>query len=196
MNDVPQVKYVSTNDYINEINKSIESRNYLSAFVISLMIPDICSKHWTLNRNSDEKAYIKWFNKYVYRKYYNFPKKNQLKKVKNKYMYKIKFTGETCYALRNAILHAGDPYISYKKTLFRIKANVDRIELCVNSLSERDKQYGEGVSITRSDGEIKSVIMRINIINFAEKMISGYNDYLLDNNKQNIELFTMIDWDK
>lgn len=41
----PQVRCVTTNDYIEEINNAIDSHNYLSALVLSLMLPDICSKY-------------------------------------------------------------------------------------------------------------------------------------------------------
>ena len=73
------------------------------------MIPDICSKYdEKTNYRNEENKYIQWFNKYVYRKYFNFPGKKELKKVKSKEMYKIKFTGSTCYALRNAMMHSGN----------------------------------------------------------------------------------------
>ena len=77
----PQVRCVTTNDYIEEINNAIDSHNYLSALVLSLMLPDICSKYdEKTNYNDKEKKYIKWFNKYVYRKYFNFPGKREIKR--------------------------------------------------------------------------------------------------------------------
>lgn len=193
----PQVRCVTTNDYVEEINNAIDSHNYLSALVLSLMLPDICSKYdEKSNYNDKEKKYIKWFNKYVYRKYFNFPGKREIKKVRNKEMYKIKFTGSTCYALRNAMMHSGNPYLEYKDKNLRIKTNVDYIELCVNGSSDRDMQHGGGASITRYNDETKSVSIRINVVIFAETMINGYRDFLSYIGKDNIKLFNMIDWDK
>ncbi len=191
MDNFPQIRLITTNDYISEINKSIEVRNYMSALVLSLMIPDICSKRLK------NIGYVKWFNKYVYRKYYDNPKRSEIKDYyKKSKTYKVKFNGSTCYSLRNAILHSGSPYIVFTKEKDRLKANVDHIELCVNGQSDRENQYGEAVHIVTYNDMKKSVSIRINIVNFAEKMIAGYKDFLLDNNIDNLELFDMIDWDK
>ena len=191
MDNFPQIRLITTNDYISEINKSIEVRNYMSALVLSLMIPDICSKRLK------NVGYVKWFNIYVYRKYYDNPKRSEIKDYyKKSKTYKVKFNGSTCYSLRNAILHSGSPYIVFTKEKDRLKANVDHIELCVNGQSDRKNQYGEAVHIVTYNDMKKSVSIRINIVNFAEKMIAGYKDFLLDNNIDNLELFDMIDWDK
>ena len=100
------------------------------------------------------------------------------------------------YALRNAMMHSGNPYLEYKDKNLRIKANVDYIELCVNGSSDRDMQHGGGASITRYNDETKSVSIRINVVIFAETMINGYRDFLSYIGKDNIKLFNMIDWDK
>jgi len=191
-----QVRIITIDDYINEINSAIDSRNYLSALVLSLMIPDICSKHDKVTDYKNSNKYVKWFDKYVYKKYYNYPRKSEIKNVKNKEMYKIKFNGSTCYALRNAIMHSGKPHVIYNDKKNRIKANVDYIELCVNGSSDRSVQHGEGASITLYDNKSKSVSIRINIVIFIDKMLAGYNDFLADNNINEIRLFNMIDWDE
>ena len=50
MSELLQTK-ITTNDYVNEINKNIDNHNYLSALTLALMIPDICSKNINDNRN-------------------------------------------------------------------------------------------------------------------------------------------------
>lgn len=197
MDMFPQIRLITSDDYVAEIKNAIASHNYLSALVLSLMIPDICSKYDNKNNGNEEKKYIKWFNTYVYKKYYNVPNNKQIRKTKlRKEMYKIKFNGSTCYALRNAIFHSGNPYLIYKNKKDRIKANVDAIELCVNGDSDINSQYGEGASITIRGDNSKSVSIRINIVLFVENMISGYNDFLMQNAINKIKLFNLIDWDK
>lgn len=191
MNGLPQIREISTDDYVEEINKAIEEHNYLSVLVLSLMIPDICSKYYT------NCGYVKWFNKYVYRKQYDFSQKKDIKRNHSKSKtYRIKFNGSTCYALRNAILHSGKPCLIFTNEKDRIKANVDNIELCVNGNSDKYSQYGEAVSITNYNDMTKKVSIRINIVIFAKKIILGYRDFLADNNIDNMKLFHMIDWDK
>lgn len=194
MNELLQTKKITTNDYVNEINNNIDNSNYLSALTLALMIPDICSKNISDNKNI---GYVKWFNKYVYRTYYDTPNSKQIKKSpkKLKNIYKVKFNGTTCYALRNAILHSGTSFIDYKKKNDRIKANVDHIELCVNSKSERKFQYGESVSVITDNDDETTVTIRINVVNFCMIMIKGYYDFLNEIEKNNIQLFSMIDWD-
>lgn len=191
-----KIRNIGINDYIDEINKAIDCKNYLSALSLTLMIPDICSKVIGLNKKA---GYVKWFNKYVYRKYYDFPKNKQIKTVSKKIRdtYKIKFNGNTCYALRCAILHSGNSYIQFERDKDKIKANIDAIELCVNSESSRDEQYGESVSIASNNWDNnKEVKIRINIITFAETMIKGYNDFLIERGNKDEKLFSIIDWDR
>ena len=63
MINFPQIQQVSIYSFIDEIKKSLENKNFLSALSVSLMIPDICS---TISGERRKKAYAEWFNKYVY----------------------------------------------------------------------------------------------------------------------------------
>lgn len=67
---LPQIRDIYINDYIKEIKNSLDSHNYLSALTLSLMIPDICSK---FIGKKNKSGYLYWFNKYVYRTYYDIP---------------------------------------------------------------------------------------------------------------------------
>ena len=77
MKGLPQIREICVNDYINEIYSSINNQNYLSALSVALMIPDICRNQLGLKRKN---GYITWFNKYVFKKYYDIPHKHYLKK--------------------------------------------------------------------------------------------------------------------
>ena len=63
------------------------------------MIPGICSKTLAWRK---KLGYVNWFNKYVFRNYYDRHKKKQIKKVSKELAstYKIKFNGNTCYAFK------------------------------------------------------------------------------------------------
>ena len=195
MKIVSRIKNITVNNYINEINESIDNKNYLSALTIALIIPDICCNYLGEKR---KYGYIKWFNKYVFRSYYDFPKNKEIKKLpkEKQDIYKIKFNGYVCYALRCAILHSGNAYIQFKNENDKVKAHIDEIELCVNEQSDRDNQYGEAVSILTSNDGTKNVKIRINTINFIDNIINGYTDFLNEKGIKDIKLFSMIDWDK
>ena len=66
---------------LDSIRKSLDDKNYHSALVLSLIIPDICGKLEHSNKSSS-KRYPEWFNKYLGKKYDNC------------------LSGEDCYALR------------------------------------------------------------------------------------------------
>ena len=61
--DFPQTKTITLKSYIDEINRSIDCKNYLSALSIALMIPDLCCNIEIGNHKGEE--YIRWFDKYV-----------------------------------------------------------------------------------------------------------------------------------
>jgi hypothetical protein len=73
---------------LKSIRKSLDNKNYYSALVLSLIIPDICGKLEHNNKNSS-KRYPEWFDKYLGEQYKNY------------------FSGEDCYALRCSFLHEG-----------------------------------------------------------------------------------------
>ncbi|KKU80453.1 MAG: hypothetical protein UY05_C0007G0005 [Candidatus Peregrinibacteria bacterium GW2011_GWA2_47_7] len=73
---------------LDSIRKSLDSKNYHSALVLSLIVPDICGKLEDSNKSSS-KRYPEWFNKYLGKKYDNW------------------LSGNDCYALRCSFLHEG-----------------------------------------------------------------------------------------
>ena len=190
MNNFPQIRDISIDDYILEIKNCLDNKNFLSALSVALMIPDICRKII-----GDELSYQDWFNKYVFNKFYNIPKIEDIDKNDESYeLYEIKLNGDVCYALRNSILHSGTSHISFRKKGQKERAKIDRIELCVNGKSNLNNQYGELISIQRFDETEKVISIRINIVNLVINILKGYEIFKKENN--NTHLFMLIDWDK
>lgn len=171
------------------------------------MLPNICAKIENPNLEKIHKEkYVKWFNKWVYRKYYSHPSNREIRKgnVKNPNLYKIKIDGDLCYALRCSLLHSGDDKIKIeeiwrnsagKKNIKRIVPN--KIELCLNSDSELEFQFGEATSIIGNLGnENTEISIRINIIIFINNIVNGTKDFLKQNNIENNSLLKIIDWDR
>lgn len=196
MFDLPQTRSITIKSYIEEINKSIENKNYLSVLTMSLMLPDICANSvgW---EKKDGKGYKKWFDKYVC--LYNEPPKAQLKSKYGKKIpktYNMKFNGKACYSLRCSILHEGTTPFEYKYLKNEKMQRIKTIELSVNGESDKDSQFGEAKRIVEIGGKTKQYTIRLNIVNLAKDIINGCNRFLNENKIDNIKLFIMIDWDK
>ena len=106
----------------------------------------------------------------------------------------IKFDGKACYSLRCSILHEGTTPLETKLLKTEGIKKYKTIQLCVNSKSNLDYQYGELKSLVTSPNH-KEYSMRINVVNFAKEMIDGCNKFLEEEKIDDIRLFTMIDWD-
>lgn len=190
MNEFPQIRDITIDDYILEIKKSIDNKNYLSALSVALMIPDICKKV-----SSENIGYVQWFNKYAYKKYYNTEYiEEPIKKDRSYTLHQIRLNGNVCYALRNAILHSGTSYIRFEKPYQKEQAKIDHIELCINGDSPIESQYGEAVSIVTYDKNKKTISIRVNIISLIISIIEGFEEFKAQNN--DTRLFSIIDWDK
>ena len=190
MNDFPQIRDILIDDYIIEIKKSINDKNYLSALSVALMIPDICKKNSTENL-----SYAQWFNEYVFKEYYNIEYVEEpVKKDRSYELNQIRLDGAICYALRNAILHSGTSYIRFTNHHQEEQTKIDRIELCINSNSPIEKQYGEAVSIVTYNEDKKTISIRVNIIILIASIIKGFEEFKIQNS--DTRLFSIIDWDK
>ena len=85
--------------FLEGINLSLETSNWISALSMSLTIPDIAGKI-EYPMIMGKKRYIDWFDKYVAHKY----------TVQNK----VFLSGRDCYALRCSFLHQGISDISHQ----------------------------------------------------------------------------------
>jgi hypothetical protein len=86
------------NNFIQSIEKSLETNNYYAALAVALSAPDICG--WLLDPNFGSKnRYIAWFEKYLLEKY--------TREATERREEHIFLSGSDCYALRCAFLHEG-----------------------------------------------------------------------------------------
>lgn len=69
------------NNIFKAIENSLQNKNWYSALVLSLILPDICGKLENNCKSSSER-YPEWFDAYLGEKYKRF------------------LTGKDCYALR------------------------------------------------------------------------------------------------
>ncbi len=89
---------------IKEIRAALNEGLYYVALSLSLTLPDVCGKNEFQNKKSSRSAYIDWFNKYA-KKHFTC---NATVLSGGEEVPYIWFTGEECYALRCAFLHAGN----------------------------------------------------------------------------------------
>ncbi|WP_345831021.1 hypothetical protein AAGR22_06660 [Erwinia sp. HDF1-3R] len=117
---------------VDSIQNTLNSKNWLSALYMAITLPDICAA--TENVVSGNGArYRDWFNRYMKKKYdsanyYEYVEAYHPERIKilpqeildgyKKEPTKVKFTAESCWALRNATLHEGMDEDKLKK--FRI----------------------------------------------------------------------------
>jgi hypothetical protein len=80
-------------DIVRSIRTSIQNKNWYSALITSLIVPDICGKIQYPNKQSKER-YIEWLNEYL------------------SVSYRVFLTATDCYALRCSFLHEGSDNIT------------------------------------------------------------------------------------
>lgn len=89
-------------NFIQAVRQSILTKNWYAALLITLTLPDICSK-LEFPSIITSKRYIDWFNKYMLKKYSS--------KVEHNFRLHVFLSGNDCYALRCSFLHEGNDII-------------------------------------------------------------------------------------
>lgn len=138
---------------ITAIDKSLKTRNWYSALVLSLTLPDICGKLEEPTKNSSIR-YTEWFEKYLGNKYRGF------------------LSGNDCYALRCSFLHEGSGDIEQQKRReildkFIFIENGPHLNLFKNCHLE-DPQF---------DGKD---FLQMSVNEFAHDMTDVVNDWFID----------------
>lgn len=141
-------------NFLGSIRKSLDNKNWYSALILSLIIPDICGKLEDNNKRSN-KRYPDWFNKYLGRKYSKF------------------LSGKECYALRCSLLHEGSGNIEKQHA----KDILDHIYFIANGGGHCTKLSKCEIGDPRYDGKD---ILVLSTFHFCHDLIKGGEQWLED----------------
>ncbi|MDC4612136.1 hypothetical protein OHV63_08865 [Acinetobacter baumannii] len=107
-------------NFIEALEKAIESENWYGALFIMLTLPDICGKIDEPSSYSKPR-YVNWFNKYLLQKYILNIEAQDLSRKE------VLISGEGFYDLRCAYLHAGSDELNQEK----IKQIVEKVKFTI-----------------------------------------------------------------
>lgn len=148
---------------INEIRRALDLELYNCALSLALTLPDICGKVESPTESSN-KRYKLWFDKYA-KHLFTSPTTKLPENVTIDY---IIFTAEECWALRCALLHAGN-YDVKKTTLSKIDLHAHKKGKDNYSHILRDSHYAD-----------------FDVIFICEKLCNAAEQYYMEsNNKTN-----------
>ena len=164
-----QIMISMIENIIGDITTAKNNRAYLSALGLSLTLPSILSgiDH---NRRSSGKDYSEWFDQWVF-KYYKQPLSDN--EVINRGIEATKFDGKNCYALRCALLHAGNADLKDSN-----KATIDTFVLCV---SDTSPHQGDVYICDVSASGTSTVYVSLNVVGLIDALIAGARDYMTEN---------------
>ena len=138
---------------LKSIENSLQNKNWYSAFVLALILSDICGKLED-NNKSTSKRYPDWFNTYLGKKYNGF------------------LSGDDCYALRCSFLHEGSSNIEKQ----RAKDILDHFVFISNGAHcNRFSNCYFGDS--KYDGKD---FLQLSTNNFCQDMIEATKQWLMD----------------
>lgn len=162
-------------DIINDITIAKNNKAYLSALSLALTLPNILSniEH---KKSTGKKEYIEWFDKWVY-PYYRYPESTN--KFINKSIESCKFNGANCYALRCALLHAGNTNL--KSNNKKENGIINTFSLCISDISSH---CGDSYVCDTSEDFVSNTDVSINIIGLIKALIAGTNDYIYHNKEK------------
>lgn len=138
---------------LTSIEDSLYHKNWYSALILSLTLPDICSKLEGGNSYSS-KRYPEWFNKYLGEEYREL------------------LSGQDCYSLRCAYLHEGSPSIESQQA----RDILDRFVFVSSGphcIRFKDCYFGD------KKYDLKN-ILQISVYSFCKDMCRATNQWLLD----------------
>lgn len=152
---------------INEIRTDIKNDCYLSALMMALSIPDICSKAVSSDKTTSRSRYIKWFDDNLVD---NYRCKEDLLDPE--------LTGEVLYELRCSIFHSGF-FDLQNKSKIKGQDEINEFRLYADKLSNNYV-----ISGTIND----RVVIEVNIVKLCELLCLLGEFYY----KNNIEIFNEI----
>ena len=140
---------------ISEIRRAINLELYNCALATALTLPDICGKVEFPMESSSKKRYKKWFNKYA-RIYFVFSTTKLPENLTVEYQW---LSEKECYALRCAVLHAGD----YKAE------GISLPHIHIHAHKRDGENYNH---ITRDSDHID-----IDVVDFCERLCKAAEEY-------------------
>lgn len=153
MTELGNINDIIMENILKSIENSLQNKNWYSALVLSLILPDICGKLEGNNKSSSER-YPEWFNTYLGKKYDGF------------------LSGNDCYALRCAFLHEGSSNIEKQ----RAKDVLDHFVFVSNGAHCNrfsNCYFGD----PRYDGKN---FLQLSVYNFCQDMIEATKQWLND----------------
>jgi len=129
------------------------NKNWYSALVLSLILPDVCSKLEGNNKKSSER-YPEWFNTYFNKKYNGF------------------LFGKDCYALRCSFFHEGSSNIENQHA----KDVLDRFVFVANG-PHCNRFSNCHFGNPKYDGKN---CLQLSVNNFCQDMVEATNQWLSD----------------
>lgn len=141
------------------IEDSLQNKNWYSALILSLILPDICAKLEGSKKYSSER-YPEWFNKYLGDKYSGF------------------LSGHDCHALRCSLLHEGHSNIEERDAKEKRKTRdvLDRFVFISNG-SHRIRLSNCQFGGSRYDGKD---ILLLSVTDFCQDMVKATKQWLDD----------------
>lgn len=148
---------------IEDVEKSVETKSYLSALALALILPDICGTVAYPELKGNGERYAKWFDEHITKYEYS-----------DDFEKHLKFDGKKCWKLRCAFLHAGNTD--------RIP-DVDEFELSITECSIPGIYGASCYSITQSDNKPAVYRIRLDVAQLCFQLCScarvfyeGYTD--------------------
>lgn len=104
--------------FFDGLDQALQQKNWYSALVMSLTLPDLCAKASSPTGKTNGKRYAAWFDEFVGPKY-----RHPVGPAGTVHVF---LSGNDCYALRCALLHEG----SAEVTAQRARETLERFHFC------------------------------------------------------------------
>ncbi len=152
---------------IQDILTAKNNGAYISALALALTLPNILS-NIEKGKNAEKTEYIKWFDDWVYNKYFKSKENDELENPSREIM---EFNGIKCYQLRCALLHSGNVDLIDRNG----NRTVDVFELCTSDTRNHATVCG------RTANGPKNLYMSVNIVYLIDTILLGVEDYISKN---------------
>lgn len=131
-------------EIIKDIEKALQAQAYISAFVLALILPDICGKLEFPLKNGKQR-YIDWYDTWLTP--YNKPPQIKGKNGRESDINHPGIDGKRCYKLRCSIIHSGNAKDIPEINAFELRVNGCTCFYSITNKCEMDKQYNISLDI-------------------------------------------------